>query len=109
MFLLGWSFSGAQESVGTEQMPRDGDWSELEPESDGGTRIKDVLEWNPREFWGISSRTGKMGSRSMSILLTKARGTTPMECFGAAQVCVKGRCESDKENISPQPLGSPRS
>lgn len=59
MFLLGWSFSGAQESVGTEQMPRDGDRSELEPESDGGTRIKDVLEWNPREFWGISSRTGK--------------------------------------------------
>lgn len=80
MFLLGWSFSGAQESVGTEQMPRDGDRSELEPESDGGTRIKDVLEWNPREFWGISSRTGKTGSRSMSILLTKARGTTPMEC-----------------------------
>lgn len=63
-----------------EQMLRDGGWSELEPERDGRTRIQDVLEQSPREFWGISSRTGKTGSRSTSILLGKARGITPMEC-----------------------------
>lgn len=59
-------------------MLRDGGWSEFGLECDGRTRVSDVLEQSPKEFWGkrVSSRTGEMGSwmgsRTKSSLLGKA-------------------------------------
>lgn len=58
-------------------------------------RIKEVLERNPREFWRISLRAGKTGSRRAPVLLREARGTILME-FPALEL-PRGCCEGDRD------------